>query len=1408
MSSSSVVFYMLDGHVVEDDDGGHCVLLYGRTKGGRSVTIQVRGFRPFVYMSPDQAQKCTGAVWKTTERRTRAYGYHPMAEPFIKVEFSSMKEYRRQGYKKFMYDRRNIMLLFLYVTKTNMSSWVTVGCVKPLLDSTSTSQDMYTAYIDWVRPLTTNVPRQLPPIMVCSFDIETFSPTGSFPQSCVVDNPIICIGLVFSAYPFDTMRKVVLTTKASTPLDDVEIVVCASESIMLDTFATLTEDTDVFTGYNIVGFDYQYLCDRAMRLGPAMQREFVFKQQKSPEERWRQCRAKYRKAVEEHVNMSKLEAAVRLLGVYETFEVAHAAADGFTQYTPVNTFFQQDRQRRVRCPYVTKYTDTAAKGQSTIHRLQRNGRVDFDLLPYIRNSMKLLNYKLNTVSKEVLGDRKVDLPIPEMFRKWEAGDPESVSVVLNYCVIDCVLPLTLLMKLSGLENQTEMSCVASTNLDDVVNGGQQIKSYNLLRRYCLEHGYIMDDPTIFRPEDLKGATVLPPQSGFYQNPTATLDFASLYPSIMRARNLCYTTLVLDPRIKAKLSPKDTYVVDTGSETFTYVKSHLRKGILPEILGSLLDQRKQAKKDMKNAKDPLEKSVQNGRQLALKVTANSLYGFTGVGKGYFPCYPIAISVTATGRRMIQECKLITQQHYPTSQCVYGDSVVGHTPLLLREKGKKTIVRRIDELASEWVPTADGKECCELSGVESWTASGWTTIHRIIRHRVEKPLVTVNTTTGIVVCTTDHSLLRPNGEEVSPHHLRKGDQLMVSSFPNAVCSRTYTWNVWFVRAYVHRPSSTSFSTLKEAIESSGHAVRRSNEWEWQPQHRRIPLNEDMARLLGMFVGDGSCGSYSCQSGKKKSWALNNANRALLDEYMVCATRLFPDFQWRILDTRGSSHVYKLVPQCSKKGAIVNLVRFFRRLCYEPNGEKRIDDRILNSSMAIREAFWQGLRDADGTKASKYPEISQKGEKICLSIVALLTSIGYPHVTVDARPDKPGIYRMRARKEHRKAAGIIRSITPYDKQELYVYDLTTDNQHFHAGIGNLIVHNTDSIMVQFQGCNNSQEGLERCFEHGERLATIITEYFQKMTETPYIIMEFEKACWPQLFFAVKKRYLSRYYESKDGPAKLDAKGVQLVRTDGSKLLRDVYRDIVNAIIPLDGLPAKDPQQIGGEIEHILTSHLQKMRQRPIEDFVIAKTLKTEYKNGGDNIAQVWLWKQLLKRIDMGEITMQPPRSGDKMPYVIMFNKDKKKKVFEKVEHPEYAEFLNLDFGWYVESLRKPLTQLSELFTSNVPGILDTFLHAEGRRRNNLQDISSFFSSTPLALDRVTTEERPPHQTRQPAPTIKAKHQTGKKKSSISTFFSNIPEPPVQKRKQAPTMTKAKADTNKKSKPIASFFNPCSGV
>lgn len=103
------------------------------------------------------------------------------------------------------------------------------------------------------------------------------------------------------------------------------------------------------------------------------------------------------------------------------------------------------------------------------------------------------------------------------------------------------------------------------------------------------------------------------------------------------------------------------------------------GILPQILDELLAARKRAKKDMALATDPMEKAVQNGRQLALKVSANSVYGFTGATVGQLPCLPIASSVTAYGRNLLLSTRSFVESKYTiangykyNAEVVYGDT----------------------------------------------------------------------------------------------------------------------------------------------------------------------------------------------------------------------------------------------------------------------------------------------------------------------------------------------------------------------------------------------------------------------------------------------------------------------------------------------------------------------------------------------------------------------------------------------------------------------------------------------------------------------------------------------------------------------------------------------------------------
>ena len=90
-------------------------------------------------------------------------------------------------------------------------------------------------------------------------------------------------------------------------------------------------------------------------------------------------------------------------------------------------------------------------------------------------------------------------------------------------------------------------------------------------------------------------------------------------------------------------------------------------------------RKQAKKELAQETDPFMQAVLNGRQLALKISANSVYGFTGAQTGQLPCLPISSSVTAYGRKMIDSTKAIVESTYNKkngyefdSHVIYGDT----------------------------------------------------------------------------------------------------------------------------------------------------------------------------------------------------------------------------------------------------------------------------------------------------------------------------------------------------------------------------------------------------------------------------------------------------------------------------------------------------------------------------------------------------------------------------------------------------------------------------------------------------------------------------------------------------------------------------------------------------------------
>lgn len=311
------------------------------------------------------------------------------------------------------------------------------------------------------------------------------------------------------------------------------------------------------------------------------------------------------------------------------------------------------------------------------------GRVQFDVMQILQRDYKLSSYSLNSVSTHFLGEQKEDVHYSQI-TVLQNGNADTRRRLAVYCLKDAYLPQRLLDKLMCVINYTEMARVTGVPFSYLITRGQQIKVMSQIYRKCIKApigggavGLLV--PTAARKngegEKFEGATVIDPVKGFYKDPIATLDFASLYPSIMMAHNLCYTTLVR--RSDVTKLPATSYGKSPTGDVF--VKAETCKGILPQILEELLGARKNAKRLLKEETDPFKKAVYDGRQLALKVSANSVYGFTGAQVGQLPCLEISSSVTGYGREMIESTKKQVEEHYTIengyehdAQVVYGDT----------------------------------------------------------------------------------------------------------------------------------------------------------------------------------------------------------------------------------------------------------------------------------------------------------------------------------------------------------------------------------------------------------------------------------------------------------------------------------------------------------------------------------------------------------------------------------------------------------------------------------------------------------------------------------------------------------------------------------------------------------------
>jgi DNA polymerase I len=283
------------------------------------------------------------------------------------------------------------------------------------------------------------------------------------------------------------------------------------------------------------------------------------------------------------------------------------------------------------------------------------GRVVVDALPLVRSQYSLKRYTLRNVAKELLEMEKLDIAPSEMEDHWNDSG-EKILRFIDYARRDSDLALGLLMKLRLLDKYIAVAQVSGSLLQEVVDGGQTSMVDNLLLREYGKRDRVIppkpsDDEVSFRnlsSEGLKGGEVLEPKKGLLEN-IIIMDYKSLYPTIMMAHNLCYTTVVEKDRPEG-----ETIKPPSGGE---FVPAEVFKGVMPAILENLLNRRIETKKRMRSATTEEEHRVLDATQLALKILLNSFYGYSGYTRARLYSLPLANAVTSFGRENILNTRSI-------------------------------------------------------------------------------------------------------------------------------------------------------------------------------------------------------------------------------------------------------------------------------------------------------------------------------------------------------------------------------------------------------------------------------------------------------------------------------------------------------------------------------------------------------------------------------------------------------------------------------------------------------------------------------------------------------------------------------------------------------------------------------
>jgi len=980
---------------------------------------------------------------------------------------------------------------------------------------------------------------------------------------------------------------------------------------------------------------------------------------------------------------------------------------------------------------------TVAGQDMEMFRPNCSSRVNFDMYRYIRMEKKLQSYSLNNVAKELLKDEKVEMPYELMFRNYDGEKGimnwnETMKMrnnILEYGFKDSMLPQDLLKKLKIIQETFVFAKTSYTKPDSIWSCGQQIKIWNYSVYQSHKDNFIIDrDPydsgnglleeNMDDESGYQGARVLEPVNANYDYLVSTLDYKSLYPSIMRAYNLCISTL-MKHEDTLRMNLNAYFEIKTEDDEVHYFKK-TQDSIYPKILTNLGKMREEVKDQMeKCVEGSIEHQLLDKKQLAIKKLMNSFYGALAAKFGMISEKCISQCVTAKGREIIDQTVIEAKKSFKDNfeilpkiirdkvkdiTIIYGDSVTGSMPSLFRIN-KRIFVETVETVCQyleqkvgfKWMhQSSSGKYVmnCQCMGLNIWSSEGWTPINLILKHQINlnsKKIFRVETDSSSVDVTEDHSLLDFRGNKVTPSYL------IHQSDPLDLMARKFN----FMNQQI-------FDLLDSNNLKTSWVQTKSQKYEW---------------LIGYFIGNHLKNNVQLKNtGNKKYIGLKTKNM----DALICVQDFWSDIE---ADGCYCHYKYENSEHCLKIFLEGKNSLFDSMMIIMTNF--KLPEMFLQHQRSPCEQFMRGFmmsEDSDNLmKDGMFKLCFHDNMVLCQQFNIILRTLGYKsikmkqvkHENMEQQflminfiiENDPTQLLKHCHNENRVQK--ITDMTEHYKKQgdiIHVYDFETSNQTFQSGMGQVIVHNTDSIMLCYNGLRFTWENIKAASEASNIISDSINAYWNSLLDQKVLILENEKTCRNFLLMG-KKHYLAWSYEPKHINKRVESqvkttKGLDIIKRGTLSIASKYGYKMINSYFGTD-----NPEY------NCLMACIDCMRKLfenrfDIKDLVMSKTLKASYEKSKTLPSHANVAEKIKQRSPG-----QEPKIGDRVYYVYISQECiHSDKISDRSEDVVYAleNQLPLDIAYYIDLCFKKFEAVLEALYENI-GVLKHFINEKKKKLSN---------------------------------------------------------------------------------------------